>query len=423
MKKRVLALLLASLLILSMSACGNPAGTANTGEGLGVDEIVIGFVGPITGPAAGLGLPIDEICKAAFAQINEEGGILGVPVRYVSRDDQYDPTLSITYVKELVEKEGCTLMIGSASSTCVASVLDYLTENQVNTLLCSASATELVNPDLYPYMFRTQVTNDTMAEDLVRRALQGEFQHVVLIGGNDSVGSDGVSASKKYAQQYGLTFDDVIEFTPGTADMTPVAQQIAAKNPDAIISFALGADAAKIVAALDRVGQTGKYIYLGYMGAALGNFADLAGVEPTQYVFYQGIRTCSTTLGNENPDVGVAQEWYDYIQAEFGEYYLDGSGRTWNWFGAGRAYDCIMILKYAIEQANSLDPDAIKEAIEGIRDFDSVVYTAKYNFSPTDHEAFDISELCQCYMGQYVYNIGKIHEEPIAVLSTDLDYI
>lgn len=439
MKKRFLAVCMVLMMLLSLVACaensdtGTPAATASAkpadsaspedpGEpDLGVDEIVIGYVGPVTGPYAGLGLPIHEIAKYTVDELNKEGGICGVPVKYVYRDDTGDPTKSATYVKELVEKEGATLLLGPANSTCVAASLDYLTENKIITLLCSASAANLVDPEVYSYMFRTQVNNDIMAEALVKNAIKGEFGNIVLVGDNGNLGSDGIAAMEKYAEQYGLTFDETVQFAPGTVDMTPVAQKIANADADAVAGFATGADAAKIVAALDRVGMTGSYMYLGYMGTALANFSELAGEEPTANVLYQGLKCASVAEGDEEPDLGYSQDWYDFVADQFGEYLIDGSGRTWGWIESGRAYDCLMLMKYAVEETGSLDPDAIKEALENVSDFKSVLYESGYTFSATDHEGFSADELAMCYMGKYIYDMGSLRGEPVTVRATMFD--
>ena len=443
MKKRFLAFCLVLIMLLSLAACaeggetGTPAATdsdapsadtsADTSEevseepDLGVDEIVIGYVGPITGPYAGLGLAIHEIAKYTVEEINKAGGIMGVPVKYVFRDDTGDPTKSATYIKELVELEGATLMLGPANSTCVAASLDYLTENKVVTLLCSASAANLIDPEAYPYMFRTQVNNDIMAEALIKSAIKGEYENVVLVGDNGTLGSDGIAAMEKYAEQYGLEFATTVEFAPNAVDMTPVAQNISNANADCVAAFATGADAAKIVAALDRVGMTGNYWYLGYMGTALANFTELAGEEPTQYVSYQGLKCGSVPEGDEEPDLGHAQAWYDMMYETFGDYKIDGSGRTWGWIEAGRAYDCLMLFKYTIEQSASVDPDVIKEALEKVNEFASVLYESGYTFTATDHEGFSSDELANCLMGQYLYDVGSLKGEPVTVRTTMFD--
>lgn len=438
MKKRFLASCLALMLLLSLASCaenGKPGASATPPTSpsagtsadpaekadLGVDEIVIGYVGPITGPYAGLGLPVHEIAQYTVDELNAAGGIMGVPVKYVFRDDTGDPTKSATYVKELVEREGVTLLLGSPNSTSVSASLDYLTENKIVTLLCSASAANLIDSESYPYMFRTQVNNDIMAEALVKNAIKGEYKSIVLLGDNGTLGSDGIASMEKYAKEYGLEFASTVQFVPGTVDMTPVAQNIASANADCVAAFVTGADAAKIVSALDRVGMTGKYIYLGYMGTALANFTELAGEGPTANVLYQGLKCGSVVDGDENPNLGYAQDWYDTMYTKFGDYKIDGSGRTWGWIEAGRAYDCIMMMKYTIEETGSVDPDKIKGSLEGLTDFESVLYESGYTFTPTNHEAFNADELASCYMGKYIYDVGSLKGEPVTVRNALFD--
>jgi branched-chain amino acid transport system substrate-binding protein len=431
--KKTLAILLALIMIVSLAACGGgtePAGNDPEPTGpaiLDKDEIVIGYVGAQTGPSAGLGYGIDQILKWGIDELNKEGGILGVPVRYVSRDDQGDPTKATTYIQELVYKENIDFLVGPVNSTCVAANLDFLTENEVLTMICSASATALVDPVKYPYMFRTTVVNDFMAEALVQGAVKGNFEHVVLIAPDDVTGQDGMAAMKKYAEQYNLKYEDAVIFTAGAVDMTSVAQAIQKAQADCIISFSLGMDTATIVKALDRLGLTGTYEILGYMGAVAANFQELTGIEDTiDYVYYQGLKDCSISLEQyENPDTAMLNEpgidWYNFLADEFGEYLIDGSGRQFGWIESGRAYDCLRLYKYAVEQTGSVDPNVLAEFINTIDHFDSVLYAGGYDFSKGNHEGFDASYIANCYMGLYAWDVGNLRGEPVTVRNSKFD--
>lgn len=425
MKKRLLAIVLALAIAASLAACsgegGKPSETPGGKTGLDVDEIVIGYVGAITGPSAGLGAPVHEMVAYAVEEINQDGGICGVPVRYVYRDDQGDPTKATTYCQELVYKENVDLMIAPVNSTCVSANLDLLTDEKIITFICSASATELVDPEKYPYMFRTTVVNNFMAEDLVASAKKVGYKNIVLLADNSTTGIDGMRYMKDYCKEFGVEYVDAVEYTMGSVDMSPVAQRIADANADCVISFALGTDAANIVGALDRVGMTGKYDFLSYMGGVVGNFEELAGTDATDNVYYQGLKSGSVIADDPNPNLGYGQEFYDFITDTFGEAPADGTGRTWGWIPGARAYDCILILKAAIEEANSMDPDILKKTIEGFTNFKSVLYESGYSFGPNDHEGFDRNEIANCYMGNYVWNVGQIRAEAVAVRNDKFD--
>ena len=57
------------------------------------DKLVIGHTYPITGTTAESGLEIVRGSKTAVAEVNEAGGINGIPLDYVVMDDQLEKDL------------------------------------------------------------------------------------------------------------------------------------------------------------------------------------------------------------------------------------------------------------------------------------------------------------------------------------------
>src|SRR5712671_5679825 len=77
-----------------------------------VEEIRIGNLMPYTGPLAEFGA-IGKAEAAYFDMINERGGINGRKVRFISYDDNSDPTVALDLTRGLVERDNVHLMFGS----------------------------------------------------------------------------------------------------------------------------------------------------------------------------------------------------------------------------------------------------------------------------------------------------------------------
>lgn len=69
------------------------------------DDIVIGWIGPLTGPSAVLGVDSVEVARQTFDEVNSKGGIAGHKIRFVVEDDQYLTAKTVAAYARLVSVE------------------------------------------------------------------------------------------------------------------------------------------------------------------------------------------------------------------------------------------------------------------------------------------------------------------------------
>lgn len=180
-KPFIVVLIIAMMMTLVLGGCGGAAETpSNEEEAAG--EVVIGFAGAMTGPSATMGMATKQGAELAIDEINEAGGIMGSTIKFVTRDDEADPTKSKTAVQELIDKEKVQMLLGQPNSTCVAAAEDYVNENKVIQILNIATNTLLVDVEKYPYTFRTFFPSPVQAEALVNIAKEAGFKKIVLLG-------------------------------------------------------------------------------------------------------------------------------------------------------------------------------------------------------------------------------------------------
>src|SRR5690242_490412 len=65
-------------------------------------EIKIGNIMPYSGPASAYGI-IGKTEEAYFRMINDQGGINGRKIKFVTYDDAYSPPKAVEQVRKLVE--------------------------------------------------------------------------------------------------------------------------------------------------------------------------------------------------------------------------------------------------------------------------------------------------------------------------------
>src|SRR4051794_29129403 len=99
MKRRTLlaaSALTALLTIGSVRAVDSPGVTAT--------EIKIGNTSPYSGPASTYGV-LGKLESAFFGMINEQGGVSGRKINYISLDDGYSPPKTLEQTRRLVEED------------------------------------------------------------------------------------------------------------------------------------------------------------------------------------------------------------------------------------------------------------------------------------------------------------------------------
>src|ERR1700726_2918822 len=88
-------------------ACGAllALAAASLAQGVTDDAILIGAYGPITGPAAFIGLGGRDGMNLAVKEINEAGGINGRKLKVVFEDDAFSPARALAAVKKLIDQD------------------------------------------------------------------------------------------------------------------------------------------------------------------------------------------------------------------------------------------------------------------------------------------------------------------------------
>ncbi len=168
-------------------------------------EIVIGQWGPQTGPAALWGA-VARGTDAYFKMINEEGGINGRKIRYIYRDDAYQPAKTKAVVKEMVENEGVFAFVGGVGTAPGMAVKDYLIQNQVPWVGPASGSSHWAYPpnkyifSVYPLYFDEAAILVDYAVNTLKKT------KIAMIYQNDDYGKGGLVGAKMALEKHGLDF-------------------------------------------------------------------------------------------------------------------------------------------------------------------------------------------------------------------------
>lgn len=230
-QKRVLLfglLVVCIVMIPALSYAGRP--------GFDDKEIRIAQWGPQTGPAA----PWGSVARGSgllFDIINEEGGIHGRQIKYFIRDDQYNPALCVSAVKELVERKGVFAFVGGVSSASGMAVKDYLAKNKVIWVGPSTAVREYVFP-VQKYLFAVYPLYDDEASILTKYAVEKlGTKKIGFLYQNDSYGKNGLEGCKKRMDSYGMKLVEEVSVEPGEKDLASQMLRLKNSGADVVIMW------------------------------------------------------------------------------------------------------------------------------------------------------------------------------------------
>lgn len=246
------------LLTVVLYSCNNAEGGTEAdaaGDATGVtdNEIVIGSWGPLTGPAALWG-NIVKGTDAYFKMINEEGGINGRQIKFVFKDDAYDPSKTVPAVRELVQQDEVFAVAGGIGTAPCMAVAGFLEESQVPWVNPMTGATHWTQPpkdnifSVFPLYFdEAQILTDYAVNEL-------EAQKVGIVYVNDDFGKSGLIGVQHKLKEFGMEVAAALPVEVTDTDLSSHVARLQESGAEAVFLWLTPRHAAIILGASAVVG-------------------------------------------------------------------------------------------------------------------------------------------------------------------------
>src|SRR5947208_1080910 len=220
MKKYLIAV--AALLLFAA-----PAGAA--------DNVKVGFVTTLSGPAGIIGKHMKDASELALAMLG--GKIGGLPAQIVYGDDQFKPDVGRQVADEMLKRDKVDFMTGFIWSNVLLSV--YQPILQSGTILISANAgpNELAGEKCAPNFFSASWQNDQTPEAMGKFMQDQKMSDIYMIAPDYAAGRDMMSGFKRYFK--GKVAAEVYTKL-GQSDYQVEISQIRDANPKAVFVFLPG---------------------------------------------------------------------------------------------------------------------------------------------------------------------------------------
>ena len=322
------------------------AGTAVfAAGGRASDTIMLGYLGPLSGPVARYGTESRNGALLAVEEINAAGGISGRNITFSYEDDEGNAEKTVNAFNLLVTRKKAQLIIGSSTSGPTIAISDRAQAQKI--LLLTPSGTAEAITTAGDYIFRAcfidpfqgivgaRFAYDTLG---VRKAA------VFFDNGNDYSAGLAESFRKEFKSKGGTIVSDE-SYQTGEVDFNAQLTKIRATAPDIIFLPDYYQTVALITKQIRQLGMTTPLLG----GDGWDGLIHEAGDEALNGYFSTGFAADST-----EPKV---QAFVKAYRARF-----NAEPDTFSALG----YDSVFLLKDAILKAGSTDPTKVKDALASI---------------------------------------------------------
>jgi branched-chain amino acid transport system substrate-binding protein len=394
---RRIPIVLALIAALGFALAAGPASAQAPGE------IKVGNTNPYSGPASAYGT-IGKAIAAYLKKVNDEGGINGRKVNFITYDDSYSPPKAVEMVRRLVEQDQVLLLFQTLGTPTNSAIHKYVNQQKVPHLFVATGATKWGDPQHFPWTMGWQPTYQTEGRIYAQYVLKNvKDPKVGILYQNDDYGKDYLKGFKDALGEAGKKVI-VLEQTYEVTDPTVDSQIVNLKNSGANVFFNITIPkfAVQAIKKAHDVGWKPLHL-LNNVSASVDVVLKPAGLEAS--------RDLITALYLKDPtdpqwkdDAGM-KDWLAFMQ----KYYPEGNTKdAFNVYGYTVAQTLVQALKQA---GNDLSRENVMRQAANLKDLalPLLLPGIKINTSPNDFYPIEQEQLAK-FDGERWALFGEIYD-------------
>ena len=366
--KKLFAMLLALMMVLSLVACGEKEDTGSEDTGSDENTIYFGVNYELTGANPIIGESAIKGIDMALKKINEAGGVTingtAYKLAYKAKDNGFNTEESALNAQAFADDKSIVAQIGPNDSDMCMATQAIVTEQQLATISPWSTLVELTSS---PYYFRACFTDDFQGYILAKYAyeFEGAKTAAVLYDMSNPYNGGVATRFKEAFEQFG---GKVVEYQSyngkaGESDFSSQLTKIAKANPDILLLPNFYEEI---------VEQTTQARAMGFKGKFMGSdtWGDTALLEWDTQNLLDG----ALWVGHYHKD--VASDAALAFIADYNNQYPDAGDPN---DIVALNYDAVHLLALAIEKAQSTDRVAIRDALASIELYEGVTGNMKFD--------------------------------------------
>ena len=195
-KHRLRIAALSTAIIASVVISGSALAQRTYDTGASDTDIKIGSTMPYSGPASAYGA-IGKTEAAYFRMINDQGGINGRKINFISYDDAYSPPKAVEQTRKLVESDEVLFIFNGLGTAPQTAVQKYMNTQKAPQLFVATGASKWNDAKDFPWTMGWQPSYRVEARIFAKYILKNKPDaKVAVFYANDDFGKDYVAGLK-----------------------------------------------------------------------------------------------------------------------------------------------------------------------------------------------------------------------------------
>ncbi len=341
-------------------------------------EIRIGNIMPYSGPASAYGTA--GIIEAAyFRMINDQGGINGRKINFISYDDAYNPSKAVEQARKLVESDEVLVVFNPLGTPSNTAILKYLNGKKVPQLFVGAGSTSFGDHKAWPWTMAWQPPYQSEGRIYATYILKEKPEaKIAVLYQNDDFGKDVLKGLKDGLGDKASMIVAAASYEVSEPTIDSHIINLKASGADVLISVTTPKSAVQAIRKVAAMNWKPLYIQ-GYASASVGSVLKPAGLDISQ-----GILSAYYAKDGSDPqwDNDEGMKRFTAFLAKYAPDYSRSDISTI--YGYGVAQAMVQVLRQA---GDDLTRANVMKQAANLKDFvpDIVLPGVKLNTSTNDH--------------------------------------
>ena len=275
------------------------------------DRVVFGQSAAFSGPARDLGNGMRLGIEAAFAEVNESGGVHGRRLELVSFDDAYEPEAAIDNTQRLINNGDIFALIGAVGTPTSRSAVPVAAAAEIPYIAPFTGAAFLRDPQ-WGNVINLRASYNQETEEMVARLVSElGIERIAVMYQDDSFGQAGYNGARAALDRRGMEAVSVGLYPRNTTAVKTGLLDLKQGNPEGVIVIGAYQPVAWLIRWAREIGMDAVFVTISFVGSnALAQELgpNGAGVLTTQVVPFPS-----------DPSVGVVSSYLDALSDYYSE--------------------------------------------------------------------------------------------------------